>query len=305
MTLRMIGLLPVEALNQAPFDGQLRGQTPLHLVSGGRDYENGRHRVIEALVAGNADMELRDLNGRTPLLVAAGAAYCKGAYTLHERGANMTATKSNGRNFADEANGANKKLVSWWSDLCGLQPSSAPSEPRSCIFMRGGVPDKRHAHQVLHKTQRSRMQSGSEVRRIHDVFGRKFTRGINALGGTERKREWGEAVEAAERGSHHGPNVDASWTERWLASDDHPVGAWSNHEIWLRVVDPYPWTECWLASDDPPVARPDPLPGDLDRYRDRRRPDSGYNVSRRDRDRGYGGRRCNYGMAGDRCYCGL
>ena len=48
-------------------------------------------------------MEERDLNGRTPLLVAAGAAYRKGAEKLFGLGADMKATKPGGRNFADEA----------------------------------------------------------------------------------------------------------------------------------------------------------------------------------------------------------
>ena len=149
MTLQMIGLLPVAALNQQPLDGQLRGQTPLHIVSGGRDMEDGRHLVIAALVKAKADIEARDLNGRTPLLVAAGAAYWKGAETLYESGADMKATKPGGRNFADEAKDANRALASWWSDISGLQPSGAPREPRIGIYKRREVSDKRHARMVV------------------------------------------------------------------------------------------------------------------------------------------------------------
>ena len=119
ITLQVIELLPQSALNQKPLDGQLRGQIPLHIVSGGRDIEDARHRVIAKLVNCKADMEARDLHGRTPLLVAAGAAYRKGAETLFRLGADMKATKLGGRNFADEALGSNKTLANWWCD----QPS--------------------------------------------------------------------------------------------------------------------------------------------------------------------------------------
>ena len=149
MTVRMIQLLPVAALNQKPLDGQLRGQTPLHIVSGGKDIEDGRHLVIAALVEAKADIEARDLNGRTPLLVAAGAAYKKGAETLHTLGADMAATKPNGRNFADESIGSNRKLATWWTGISGLQPSGAPREPRIGIYKRREVSDKRHGRMVV------------------------------------------------------------------------------------------------------------------------------------------------------------
>ena len=148
MTLHVIGLLPQAALNQKPLDGQLRGQTPLHIVSGGRDIEDARHRVIAKLVNCKADMEARDLNGRTPLLVAAGAAYRNGAERLFGLGANMRATKPGGRNFADEALGSNKKMADWWCDKTGLQPSGAPKEAKTGIFKREGVSAKRHTRMV-------------------------------------------------------------------------------------------------------------------------------------------------------------
>jgi hypothetical protein len=296
MTLQMIGLLPVVALNQTPLDGQLRGLTALHIVSGGRDIEDRRHLVIAALVNAKADIEARDLNGRTPLLVAAGAAYWKGAETLHESGADMKATKPGGRNFADEAKDANRALASWWSDISGLQPSGAPREPRIGIFRRGEVSDKRYARLVLDRARRSRMQSASEVRRAEIHADSFHTWGSYAWGGGDGGRDWSGAVEAAERGSCHGPlNVDA--VPNW--KDSHSVGAQSNPGVWLES-----WTD----------ARPGSGPGDRDRYRDRRRPESGPGVSRRDRDlepehdrrdrrqgdrdRGYGGRRGNGGWRG-------
>ena len=190
MTLQMIGLLPVVALNQTPLDGQLRGLTALHIVSGGRDIEDRRHLVIAALVNAKANIEARDLNGRTPLLVAAGAAYWKGAETLHESGADMKATKPGGRNFADEAKDANRALASWWSDISGVQPSGAPRERRSGIYKRGEVSDKRHARMVMGRDRRSKMHSFTEVRQekftpIHS------TRGAVMLGEAETEAETG------------------------------------------------------------------------------------------------------------------
>ena len=76
-TLCILDLIPSGACNQAPTDGQLRGHTPLHIVCGGRDWEGRREEVIEKLVAKRADIEARDLNDRTPLLVTAGGAYPK------------------------------------------------------------------------------------------------------------------------------------------------------------------------------------------------------------------------------------
>ena len=147
----MVDLMPEGALNQSPFDGQLRGQTPLHIVSGGRDCDNRRHLVIAKLVNAKADIEARDLNYRTPLLVTAGAAYRNGAEALHDLGADMTATKRNGRNFADEALGSNKKLAQWWCDTTGLQPSGAPKETRPGMFKREGVSAKRRARLSVKK----------------------------------------------------------------------------------------------------------------------------------------------------------
>ena len=144
MTLRLIDLLPEVALNQKPLDGQLRGQTPLHIVSGGRDVEDGRHRVIAKLVNAKADIEARDLNGRTPLLVTGGAAYKKGAEILHALGADMMATKPGGRNFADEAMGSNKRLARWWCDISGLQPSGVAAQARAGIYKRDGVSEQRY-----------------------------------------------------------------------------------------------------------------------------------------------------------------
>ena len=51
------------------------------------------------LVAHFADIEGRDLNNRTPLLVCGGAAYRQGAETLYDLGADMFATRPEGRNF--------------------------------------------------------------------------------------------------------------------------------------------------------------------------------------------------------------
>ena len=74
LTLRLIPCLPSGSVNQKPSGGQLRGQAPLHIVSSGKDVEDRRHEVIAALIEAKADMEDRELNGRTPLLPAAGAA---------------------------------------------------------------------------------------------------------------------------------------------------------------------------------------------------------------------------------------
>ena len=159
MTLRILDLMPAVACSQAPTDGQLRGQTPLHIVCGGRDVEDGRDRVIEKLVAKKADMEARDLNDRTPLLVTAGAAYRKGALMLHQLGADMKATKPDGRNFADEAMSANRKLADWWCSVTGLQPSSVPRDLRAGLFHREGASDKRCARRVDRKEQKKQRRA--------------------------------------------------------------------------------------------------------------------------------------------------
>ena len=159
MTLRILDLIPPVACSQAPTDGQLRGQTPLHIVCGGRDVEDRRHEVIAKLVEKRADIEARDLNDRTPLLVTAGGAYRKGALMLHRLGADMTATKPNGRNFADEAWGSNRKLAQWWCEVSGLQPSGVPRDPRAGLFHREGTSEKRYARYQEKKGQQKRMQA--------------------------------------------------------------------------------------------------------------------------------------------------
>ena len=143
LTLAMIPLLPTAALNMAPLDGQLRGQTPLHIVAAGRDQESRRHEVIKLLIEHRADTEARDLNHRTPFLLAGGSAYRDGAEALHEGGANIYATKPSGRNFADEARGSNKKLANWWKDLTGLEETGAPNDRRPDMFRREGCSDAR------------------------------------------------------------------------------------------------------------------------------------------------------------------
>ena len=64
---------------------------------------------------------------------------------LVSHGANILATKPDGRNFADEAIGSNKALAEWWCKDSGLQQSGIPKESRSDMWQREGVSEKRYA----------------------------------------------------------------------------------------------------------------------------------------------------------------
>ena len=170
LTLAMIPLLPPAALNMAPIDGQLRGQTPLHIVAGGRDAERRRHEVIKLLIECRANTEARDLNHRTPFLLAGGAAFREGAEMLYACGADIHATKPNGRNFADEAKGSNAMLAKWWTGITGKESTGLPKDVRPDMFRREGVSDKRR-QRARDNVQRSRAKQPSMSRAVQTGSG--------------------------------------------------------------------------------------------------------------------------------------
>lgn len=135
--------MPPDLIRRPALTGQLAGYAPLHLACNGRDPEDRGHEVIRALVNGNADMEMRDRNGRTALHVTAGSAYRNGACMLQELGADMCATGANGRNFADMCNG-NDLLVRWWEEVTGWQATGRPAERREGMYRRTGCSEKRY-----------------------------------------------------------------------------------------------------------------------------------------------------------------
>ena len=238
----MIKLAPMEALNHKAQSGQLYGMAPLHIVADGRDKEDKRDVVIATLASAKADLEVRDLNGRTPLLVAAGSGYFKGAQQLYKSGADMTATKDNGWNFADAAKGCNSALAAWWSAITRLSASGAASDHRPDMWRRTGMSDKRYERVVQDREwRRARDQAYRQARdrAQRPKIARDAGWGSDSWRGGGGGRDWSEAGETAERGSYHQPlmHVDPYWM-------DHRH--WCTHSGW--TPDMCPTGDEWLCG---------------------------------------------------------
>ena len=167
------------------------GQTVLHMVCGGRDVEDRRHEVIRCLVENQADMECTDVNMRTPLHVCAGSGYKNGAQELFDLGANMLALGRNGRNFADMAIKSNRRMVEWWRDITGKEPTGRPPQQRDGMFMRKTMTEKRKQRMKENKAEREgqRKYWAAEKRKANEGWDRN---NVNTDFYAQKSREkWG------------------------------------------------------------------------------------------------------------------
>ena len=103
---RVVDAAPDVLLNKLSTGGQPSGSAPLHMLCGsGRDHAETRCQVLRRLVARQADLEVRDSRGSTPLLRAAGVQAVEVVETLLELRADPRAQHSSTRrNAADLGN---------------------------------------------------------------------------------------------------------------------------------------------------------------------------------------------------------
>ena len=62
---------------------------------------------------------------------------------MYELGADMLALGRNGRNFADMAMKSNRRMVEWWRDITGKEPTGRPPQQRDGMFRRKSCTEKR------------------------------------------------------------------------------------------------------------------------------------------------------------------
>ena len=141
-------ICPLSMLNEKPFDGQLRGLTPLHLVCSGMDKaEQIRPEVLDVLLARKADIEaVDDVDGRTHFLLAGGSGFKAAAFRLAAWKCNVKAETSDGRNFVDITSKCNRSLMQWAQQHHQLEATGNAADPGN-RGQREGVSEARFQRQ--------------------------------------------------------------------------------------------------------------------------------------------------------------
>ena len=94
------------ALDRPLAAGRLRGFTALHLLASGSDRELRRASLVQHMLAKRANVDVRDHQNRTPLLLAVGTSVTDVAQELIKGGADIRAVCQDGKGVLDRCGGS-------------------------------------------------------------------------------------------------------------------------------------------------------------------------------------------------------
>ena len=123
--------------------GRPEGWTALHMCANGSDVALMRATLARRLVEARALVDDRDLQGRTPFLMAAGTGAVDTARALSQVGADVFAVADDGRNAMDRAQGSSGTMARRLRIMC-LKGDTV--QFFSTLFKLGGECKKRGGH---------------------------------------------------------------------------------------------------------------------------------------------------------------
>ena len=97
----LLAVMPLEVVDQVTNGGTPSGWSALSLVCNGRDEANERAEIARALAERQADLEVRNPHGSTPLMAACACGNWSAVRVLLDARANPFATNDRGRNALD------------------------------------------------------------------------------------------------------------------------------------------------------------------------------------------------------------